>query len=68
MVSMVIQSLPYVGGFCCPAPPGPRYVLEHVCYHLGSETSRNDSVVVSSNKCLVIVGIYEIDPLRRYHA
>jgi len=52
-----------VGGFCYPAPPGPCYVLEHACAQLGSSASYNE-VIVSSNKCNVIVGIYDCDPIK----
>lgn len=45
-----------VEGFCCPAPSGPRLQLGLTYYQLGSDASHYD-VVVSCNKCNVVVGI-----------
>ena len=49
-------------GFCYPAPVPITVLHTRVCYApLGSNSNFYDCVVVSSNKCNVIVSIYSFD-------
>lgn len=44
-------------------PPKPCYKLELVSAQLGCDTSCYDCVVVSCNKCNIIVSIHKNDPI-----